>query len=283
LRNSIQRRRSAGIAERKRQALGRLWNHDARVSPWRGTAWGVVQAVNTYVHHEQTVRGAARAERNMLRAVDGGIDQLDTATLRRILQLDQADAYVDRQRSRLAADQSAAACEISGTCGTGVPGMGAEARRQMQQVVRSEQALRLAEAQAAQLHAQSTSQALRLLDEKTAAQAAIEKDIALSWFATPAPGRGGRTAPGRPAGWQAYGARHDASRGTAAQRRGGPAGRRPPALQRARDGRAAHAIEVKEVVKGPGRVARVQSRPAVPPLRSRPEQRVERRDACVSN
>jgi phage/plasmid-like protein (TIGR03299 family) len=80
--------RSASIAERKRETLGRLWNHDARVSPWRGTAWGVIQAVNTYVHHEQTVRGAARAERNMLRAVDGGIDHLDTTTwttLRRIL------------------------------------------------------------------------------------------------------------------------------------------------------------------------------------------------------
>ena len=73
--------RSRTIAERKRATLGRLWNHDARVSPWRGTAWGVVQAVNTYVHHEQTVRGAERAERNMLRAVDGGVDQLDTATL----------------------------------------------------------------------------------------------------------------------------------------------------------------------------------------------------------
>jgi phage/plasmid-like protein (TIGR03299 family) len=73
--------RSRTIAERKRETLGRLWNHDARVCPWRGTAWGVVQAVNTYVHHEQTVRGAERAERNMLRAVDGGVDQLDTATL----------------------------------------------------------------------------------------------------------------------------------------------------------------------------------------------------------
>jgi phage/plasmid-like protein (TIGR03299 family) len=73
--------RSRSIAERKRDTLGRLWNHDARVSPWRGTAWGVVQAVNTYVHHEQTVRGAERAERNMLRAVDGGVDQLDITTL----------------------------------------------------------------------------------------------------------------------------------------------------------------------------------------------------------
>lgn len=73
--------RSKTTAERKREALGRLWNHDARVSPWRATAWGVVQAVNTYVHHEQIVRGAERAERNMLRAVDGGVDQLDTGTL----------------------------------------------------------------------------------------------------------------------------------------------------------------------------------------------------------
>jgi phage/plasmid-like protein (TIGR03299 family) len=80
--------RSRTVAERKREALGRLWNHDPRVSPWRGTAWGVVQAVNTYTHHEQTVRAMDRAEGNMLRAVEGGADTLDTATvttLRKIL------------------------------------------------------------------------------------------------------------------------------------------------------------------------------------------------------
>lgn len=73
--------RSRTLAERKRDSLDRLWDHDARVAPWRGTAWGVVQAVNTYVHHEQTVRGMKRAERNMLRAVDGGVDTLDASTL----------------------------------------------------------------------------------------------------------------------------------------------------------------------------------------------------------
>jgi phage/plasmid-like protein (TIGR03299 family) len=73
--------RSRTLAEAKRDVLGRLWDHDSRVAPWRGTAWGVVQAVNTYVHHEQTVRGAERAERNMLRAVDGGVDVLDRRTL----------------------------------------------------------------------------------------------------------------------------------------------------------------------------------------------------------
>lgn len=73
--------RARTTAEHKRAALGRLWRHDARVSPWQNTAYGVIQAVNTYVHHEQTVRGAARAERNMTRAVTGAVDQLDRDTL----------------------------------------------------------------------------------------------------------------------------------------------------------------------------------------------------------
>lgn len=73
--------RARTSAEKKRDGLSRLWNHDARVAPWKGTAWGVVQAVNTWTHHEQTVRGAARTDRNMLRAVDGTTDTLDRATL----------------------------------------------------------------------------------------------------------------------------------------------------------------------------------------------------------
>lgn len=80
--------RALTMAETKRASLARLWDHDARVTPWRGTGWGVVQAVNTYTHHEQSVRGMDRAERNMLRAVDGGVDALDSgtvATLRRVL------------------------------------------------------------------------------------------------------------------------------------------------------------------------------------------------------
>lgn len=73
--------RSRTLAERRREALTALWRHDPRVSPWRGTAYGVVAAVNTYTHHEQSVRGAHRAERNMLRAVTGEFDQLDRETL----------------------------------------------------------------------------------------------------------------------------------------------------------------------------------------------------------
>ncbi|OUC99784.1 DUF932 domain-containing protein [Streptosporangium minutum] len=78
----IDRGRSWTLAETKRESLNRLWRHDDRVAPWSGSGWGVLQAVNTHTHHEQTVRGACRAERNLLRAVTGGgVDDLDRETL----------------------------------------------------------------------------------------------------------------------------------------------------------------------------------------------------------
>ncbi len=40
--------------------------------------------MNTYVHHEGVVRGAGRAERNMLNAVTGRTDELDQTTLREL-------------------------------------------------------------------------------------------------------------------------------------------------------------------------------------------------------
>ncbi|MFE6611993.1 DUF932 domain-containing protein [Amycolatopsis sp. NPDC057786] len=73
--------RARTTATNERAALTRLWNSDNRVSPWRGTAWGVVQAINTYTHHEAIVRNASRAERNMSRAVDGKADALDQETV----------------------------------------------------------------------------------------------------------------------------------------------------------------------------------------------------------
>ncbi|MGW9205665.1 DUF932 domain-containing protein [Embleya sp. NPDC055664] len=73
--------RGRTLAERKRDVLTTLWEEDDRVAPWHGTAYGVLQAVNTFTHHEQVVRGAHRAERNMLRAVTGGVDELDRTTL----------------------------------------------------------------------------------------------------------------------------------------------------------------------------------------------------------
>jgi hypothetical protein len=73
--------RSLTMAENKRDTLLRLYRHDQRVAPWAGTAHGVMQAVNTYEHHEGTVRGAQRPERNMLRTVTGDFAKLDRETL----------------------------------------------------------------------------------------------------------------------------------------------------------------------------------------------------------
>ncbi|GAA0989531.1 hypothetical protein ENKNEFLB_03600 [Nocardioides aquaticus] len=76
------------LADKKRDALNRLYRHDQRVAPWAGTAHGVVQAVNTWEHHEGTVRGTTRPERNMLRAVTGDFaktDRIALETLRRVL------------------------------------------------------------------------------------------------------------------------------------------------------------------------------------------------------
>jgi phage/plasmid-like protein (TIGR03299 family) len=81
--------RALTSADRKRSALKRLYDHDERVAPWSGTAHGVVQAVNTYEHHEGILRGATRAERNMLRTVTGGFGDIDRGTwgtLARVLQ-----------------------------------------------------------------------------------------------------------------------------------------------------------------------------------------------------
>jgi phage/plasmid-like protein (TIGR03299 family) len=83
--------RSLTMADNKRQELTRLWTHDRRVQPWHGTAYGVIQAVNTYVHWEGIVRGTNRIERNMLRAASGGADKLDQGTatlLGQVLNLD---------------------------------------------------------------------------------------------------------------------------------------------------------------------------------------------------
>jgi phage/plasmid-like protein (TIGR03299 family) len=69
--------RSKTMAETKRDALNRLYRNDTRVAPWAGTAHGVLQAINTYEHHEAIVRGTERAERNMLKTITGDFGDLD--------------------------------------------------------------------------------------------------------------------------------------------------------------------------------------------------------------
>jgi phage/plasmid-like protein (TIGR03299 family) len=50
--------RGKTMAENKRMALEDLWTNDDRVSPWKDTAWGVLQAANTYNTHLSIVRNA---------------------------------------------------------------------------------------------------------------------------------------------------------------------------------------------------------------------------------
>ena len=74
--------RANTLAENKRDALHTLWASDERVTDWRGTKFGVLQTVNTYQQHIQTVRGAARWERNTSNFLTGKREEEDARTLR---------------------------------------------------------------------------------------------------------------------------------------------------------------------------------------------------------
>ena len=63
--------RSRTMAENKRDTLTRLYRFDKRCAPWNGTAFGVVQTVDTYGQHESIVRNVTRAERNMVNVING--------------------------------------------------------------------------------------------------------------------------------------------------------------------------------------------------------------------
>lgn len=69
-------------AEKKQNNLRDLWASDSRVSPWAGTEFGVLQAVNTFEHWDAEVRGMEREERNMLRTIGGEWDGIDAAALK---------------------------------------------------------------------------------------------------------------------------------------------------------------------------------------------------------
>lgn len=69
-------------ALKRRDDLNRMYRYDSRVNPWHGTAFGVVQAFNTFNHHERpTARNTNRAERNMLDAITGATATEDTKVL----------------------------------------------------------------------------------------------------------------------------------------------------------------------------------------------------------
>jgi phage/plasmid-like protein (TIGR03299 family) len=74
--------RNATIAANKREKLNELYRTDGRVAPWQGTAYGVVQMVNTFGQHYATQRNANhRAERNMENVITGKIADADNDAL----------------------------------------------------------------------------------------------------------------------------------------------------------------------------------------------------------
>jgi hypothetical protein len=59
-----------------------MYVRDPRVAPWKGTAFGVLQAFNTWNQHEAQVRkGVPRFERNMENVIKGKFAQADNAVL----------------------------------------------------------------------------------------------------------------------------------------------------------------------------------------------------------
>jgi phage/plasmid-like protein (TIGR03299 family) len=73
--------RSRTLALNKQDALFDLYRSDDRVAPWAGTAFGVLQATNTYAHHIKSVRGASVTQRNREAALTGSIAKEDAKVL----------------------------------------------------------------------------------------------------------------------------------------------------------------------------------------------------------
>lgn len=69
-------------ADKKRQELWGLWRNDLRVAPWKGTAFGAVQAFNTWNQHFAIVKkGVARDVRNMENVLSGKLGNADKQVL----------------------------------------------------------------------------------------------------------------------------------------------------------------------------------------------------------
>lgn len=74
-------KRGLTLAENKRGTLTRLWSSDERVEPWKGTAFGVFQAMNTFHTHEATTRGATSQERKWDNVLGDRLAALDNAAM----------------------------------------------------------------------------------------------------------------------------------------------------------------------------------------------------------
>lgn len=67
--------------ENRRQVIDALYQNSPMVAPWTGTAFGAVQAFNTYEHHEKNVRGMNRVERVFDRVIRGDMAKADNKVI----------------------------------------------------------------------------------------------------------------------------------------------------------------------------------------------------------
>ncbi len=70
------------VATKKRDAIFALYRNDERAATWNGTALGVMQAFNTWNHHESQVRkGTPRVIRNYENVIKGKFAESDNLVL----------------------------------------------------------------------------------------------------------------------------------------------------------------------------------------------------------
>lgn len=74
--------RSLKIKENKRELLNSTYHTDPMANTWKGTALGVMQAVNTYATHYVSFKGGSRTQRNAAKIVNGEFAKVDMATLK---------------------------------------------------------------------------------------------------------------------------------------------------------------------------------------------------------
>lgn len=74
--------RSLTIKENKREVLNTTYHNDPMANTWKGTALGVVQAVNTYATHYASIKGGSRVQRNTAKIVSGEFARLDLQTMK---------------------------------------------------------------------------------------------------------------------------------------------------------------------------------------------------------
>lgn len=73
-------------AENDRSQYMSLWRDDHRVTPWKNTAFGAVQAINTHRQHLRLTRGSTmRVERNMMDTLTGVTETADREAYKKLL------------------------------------------------------------------------------------------------------------------------------------------------------------------------------------------------------